>query len=80
MLEVIARSLDTFTKQRRKDLANHREDLKGNEFENVPFCEDGDTQLTTTGGARMCLQDEIDKINKERGSVCDPAGFSDSQK
>ena len=37
MLEVIARSLDTFTKQRRKDILLHKEDLKGNEFETVPF-------------------------------------------
>ena len=33
MLEVIARSLDNFTKQRRRDLHLHRDDLRANEFD-----------------------------------------------
>ena len=37
MLEVIARSLDTFTRQRRKDILNHKDDLNANEFDTVPL-------------------------------------------
>ena len=37
LLEVIARSLDTFTRQRRKDIANHKNELRENEFESVAF-------------------------------------------
>ena len=37
LLEVISRSLDTFTKQSRKDIARHKDELMENEFDTAPF-------------------------------------------
>ena len=37
LLEVIARSLDTFSKQRRKDIILHKDELLENEFDTVPW-------------------------------------------
>ena len=37
MLEVIARSCDNYSKQKRKDIQLHKDDLRANEFETVPM-------------------------------------------
>ena len=52
MLEVIARSLDNFTQQRRKDLNLHKDDLKANEFDHSNL-EDTDTEQHLTSASQL---------------------------
>ena len=51
LLEVIAKTLDSYSKQRRKEINLHKDDLRANEFETVAY-EDSQNEAGSATGSQ----------------------------